>query len=97
MRRRPIVASLVHKYSGYCVGSSRSEFVDTPSPVAAAIADRAAAASAARAAVHSAASSPLAGDPHIQQFARASFDAAVENLRFSDTSRFKLTRLSGAM
>lgn len=79
------------------MGSSRREFVNTTSAAAAAIADRVAASSAARAAVHSAASSPIDGDPHIQQFTQVSLDAAVRNLRFSDTSIFGLTSLSGAM
>ena len=72
VRRRPIVASHVDKCSGYCVGSSRSEFVSLQSAAAAAIIDRAAASSAARHIVHSLA----AGAPDIAPIAQAPRSAA---------------------
>ena len=72
VRRRPIVASHVYKCSGYCVGSSRSEFVSTQSAAAAAIIDRAAASSAARHIVHSLA----AGAPNMAPSAQAPRSAA---------------------
>ena len=72
VRRRPIVASHVDKCSGYCVGSSRSEFVSIQSAAAAAIIDRAAASSAARHIVHSLA----AGAPDIAPIAQAPRSAA---------------------
>ena len=73
VRRRPIVASHVDKCSGYCVGSSRSEFVSIQSAAAAAIIDRAAAASAARHIVYSLA----AGAPDMAPIAQAPRSATL--------------------
>ena len=66
------------KGRGYCVGSSRREFVRTTSVAAAAIAGLAAAPSAARAALLAPApSSPLAGDdPDLRSLASVALDAA---------------------
>ena len=58
------------------MGSSRSQSVNISSAVASAYAGYVAASSAARAAVLSAASSPAAGDPITQQFAKVSVGVA---------------------
>jgi hypothetical protein len=75
MHRRPI-ASSVYKCSGYCVGLARRKFVTTTSASAAAIRGIAAVSSAARAAAHSAAASPIFGDPDKQDLAQDARDAA---------------------
>jgi hypothetical protein len=97
MRHRPI-AHRGQTSSGFCVGSSRSEYASTPSASAAAIAEIAAAPTAARAADHSAAASPSFGDSattqltqHISELAldgsfpirNGEITGAVEFLRFT--------------
>jgi hypothetical protein len=67
----------MHKFSGYCVGSSRREFANTTSTAAAMIIDLAAASSAALAAVHPAAPSPMAGDSNTTHCAQDSIAAAL--------------------
>ena len=63
--------------TGYCVGSTRRQFVKTTSAAAAAIAGLAAVPSAARAAAHSALPlSPSLGDPDIKALAQVALDAA---------------------
>ncbi|MEO8624480.1 MAG: hypothetical protein ABI625_25590 [bacterium] len=73
----------MHKYSGYCVGSSRREFANTTSAAAAMIIDLAAASSATHAADYSAAPSPMAGDSPKTQRA---LDSSAASLGARDTS-----------
>ena len=79
-------ASSLLQCSGYCVGSTRREFVITTSAAAAAIATIAAVHSAARAAHRSAAVSPVFADA-----ASAQFDS-TDNVVASSSRRLLVTR-----
>src|ERR1700694_3555582 len=61
---------------GYCVGSSRREFVKSTSAAAAALAALSAVPSTARAAIIAAPSSPFSGDPDFKELAHLALDAA---------------------
>src|SRR5712671_671486 len=78
---------------GYCVGSSRREFVKSTSAAAAALAALSAVPSTARAAAITAApSSPFLGDPDLKQLAGVALDAArAAGATYADV-RFNGTR-----
>jgi TldD protein len=76
MRSRPSAHGRSTSEKGYCVGSTRREFVRNTSAAAAAIAGLAAVPSAARAAILGAPASPAFGDADLKELASAALDAA---------------------